>query len=75
MPKVRVTSQIEIDLDEVLQGLARLGTKELDPTLTVDGHTETYVILFFPIGYGKIPRTRVGKKRQPRYMGYFPPKY
>ena len=30
MPKVHVTSQIEIDLDEVLQGLARLGTKELD---------------------------------------------
>jgi hypothetical protein len=30
MPKVHVTSQIEIDLDEVLQGLARLGTKELE---------------------------------------------
>ena len=30
MPKVYVTSQIEIDLDEVLQGLARLGTKELE---------------------------------------------
>jgi hypothetical protein len=29
MPKVHVTFQIEIDLDEVLQGLARLGTKEL----------------------------------------------
>ena len=29
MPKVHVTSQIEIDLDEVLHGLARLGTKEL----------------------------------------------
>lgn len=30
MPKVHVTSQIEIDLDEVLHGLARLGTKELE---------------------------------------------
>lgn len=30
MPKVHVTSQIEIDLDEVLQGLARLGAKELE---------------------------------------------
>ena len=30
MPKVHVTSQIEIDLDEVLQGLARLGVKELE---------------------------------------------
>ena len=30
MPKVNVTSQIEIDLDEVLQGLARLGTTELE---------------------------------------------
>jgi hypothetical protein len=30
MPKVQVTSQIEIDLDEVLQGLARLGSKELE---------------------------------------------
>jgi hypothetical protein len=30
MPKVHVTSQIEIDLDEVLQGLARLETKELE---------------------------------------------
>jgi hypothetical protein len=30
MPKVRVTSQIAIDLDEVLQGLARLGSKELE---------------------------------------------
>jgi hypothetical protein len=30
MPKVHVTSQIEIDLDEVLQGLARLGTTELE---------------------------------------------
>jgi len=30
MPKVQVTSQIEIDLDEVLHGLARLGTKELE---------------------------------------------
>jgi hypothetical protein len=30
MPKVHVTSQIEIDLDEVLQGLARLGTAELE---------------------------------------------
>jgi hypothetical protein len=30
MPKVQVTSQIEIDLDEVLRGLARLGTKELE---------------------------------------------
>jgi hypothetical protein len=30
MPKVHVTSQIEIDLDEVLRGLARLGTKELE---------------------------------------------
>jgi hypothetical protein len=30
MPKVHVTSQIEIDLDAVLQGLARLGAKELE---------------------------------------------
>ena len=30
MPKVHVTSRIEIDLDEVLQGLARLETKELE---------------------------------------------
>ena len=30
MPKVHVTSHIEIDLDEVLQGLARLGTTELE---------------------------------------------
>jgi hypothetical protein len=30
MPKVHITSQIEIDLDEVLQGLARLGAKELE---------------------------------------------
>ena len=30
MPKVQVTSQIEIDLDEVLRGLARLGSKELE---------------------------------------------
>lgn len=30
MPKVQVTSQIEIDLDEVLCGLARLETKELE---------------------------------------------
>lgn len=30
MPKVQVTSQIEIDLDEVLHGLARLGTRELE---------------------------------------------
>ena len=30
MPKVHVTSQIEIDLDEVLHGLARLGIKELE---------------------------------------------
>jgi hypothetical protein len=30
MPKVQVTSQIEIDLDEVLHGLARLGSKELE---------------------------------------------
>jgi hypothetical protein len=30
MPKVNLTSQIEIDLDEVLQGLARLGAKELE---------------------------------------------
>jgi hypothetical protein len=30
MPKVQVTSQIEIDLDEVLHGLARLGTTELE---------------------------------------------
>jgi len=30
MPKVHVTSQIEIDLDEVLHGLAQLGTQELE---------------------------------------------
>ena len=30
MPTVHVTSQIEIDLDEVLHGLARLGTQELE---------------------------------------------
>jgi hypothetical protein len=30
MPKVHITSQIEIDLDEVLHSLARLGTKELE---------------------------------------------
>ena len=28
MPKVQVTSQIEIDLDEVVHGLAQLGTRE-----------------------------------------------
>ena len=30
MPKVHVTSQIEIDLDEVLHGLAQLGSQELE---------------------------------------------
>ena len=30
MPKVQVTSQIEIDLDEVVHGLAQLGTRELE---------------------------------------------
>jgi hypothetical protein len=30
MPKVHITSQIEIDLDAVLQGLARLETTELE---------------------------------------------
>src|SRR6266571_1281693 len=29
MPKVHVTSDIEIDFDEVLNGLARLGTSDL----------------------------------------------
>lgn len=30
MPKVRVTSQIEMDFDAVLNGVAQLGTKELE---------------------------------------------
>jgi len=39
-----------------------------DPTLTVDGYMGIDVIHFFPGEYEKIPRTRTGKKRQPRYM-------
>lgn len=30
MPKVQVTSQIELDFDEVLKGIAHLGTNELE---------------------------------------------
>ena len=30
MPKVQVTSQIEIDFDDVLQGVARLENRELE---------------------------------------------
>jgi hypothetical protein len=44
-------------------------TGHLAPTLTVDRYMEKDVIHLFLGGYEKIPRTRIGKKRQTRYMG------
>jgi hypothetical protein len=54
--------------DGILPALDKNREVLLNPTLTVDGYMETDVIHFFPGGYEKIPRTRIGKKRQPRYM-------
>lgn len=36
MPKVQVVSQVELDFDEVLKGVERLETKELEQFLNLE---------------------------------------
>lgn len=36
MPKVQVASQVELDFDEVLKGVERLETKELEQFLNLE---------------------------------------